>query len=111
MKLLNGFVLIMIAQIISFIQLQGQGKWEWAKENPFLMAVCGLPIGYLFIHSTRIINEATGETWPGRLIGQAIGIVIFCIMSWIMFKEPLTIKTGVCIALALCVVLIQIFWK
>lgn len=111
MKIINGLLLIIIAQIISFIQLQGQGKWEWAKSNPFLMALCGLPIGYLFINSTRLLNEATGATWPGRLIGQAIGIIMFSIMSWLMFKEPLTIKTSVCIALALCVVIIQIFWK
>jgi hypothetical protein len=111
MKMFNGFVLIIIAQIISFIQLQGQVKWPWAKDHPLLMALCGLPIGYMFIHSTRIINEATGETWPGRLIGQGIGIIIFSIMSWILFREPLTIKTGVCIALALSVVVIQIFWK
>jgi MFS superfamily sulfate permease-like transporter len=111
MKLLNGIGIIIIAQIISFIQLQGQVKWTWAKEHPLLMAICGLPIGYMFIKSTAIINEVTGETWPGRLMGQAVGIVIFSIMSWILFREPLTIKTGVCIALALSVVVIQIFWK
>jgi MFS superfamily sulfate permease-like transporter len=111
MKIINGLGLIIIAQIISFLQLQSQGKWQWAKEHPMLMALCGLPIGYLFINSTRLINEATGATWPGRLIGQAAGIVIFSLMSWIIFREPLTIKTGVCIALALCVVIIQIFWK
>ena len=41
MKIINGLGLIIIAQIISFIQLQGQGKWEWAKQNPILMALCG----------------------------------------------------------------------
>ncbi len=111
MKLLNGIGIIILAQILSFIQLQGQVKWPWAKDNPLVMMLFGLPIGYMFIKSTGIINEVTGETWPGRLIGQGIGIVMFSIMSWIMFREPLTIKTGVCIALALSVVVIQIFWK
>lgn len=111
MKLINGMLIIMLAQIISFIQLQGQGKWPWIKDNPLLMALTGIPIGYMFINSTRLINEYTGAAWPGRLIGQGIGIVIFAVMSWIMFKEPLTIKTAVCIALAICIIIIQIFWK
>ena len=111
MKLINGIGLIIIAQVISFLQLQSQSRFQWAKDNPLIMMLLGLPIGYLFINSTRIINDATGATWPGRLIGQAIGIIMFALMSWIMFKEPLTIKTSVCIALALCVVIIQIFWK
>ena len=111
MKMLNGIGLIIIAQIMSFLQLQSQNKFQWAKDNPLIMMLLGLPIGYLFINSTRLINDFTGETWPGRLIGQAIGIIMFSIMSWLMFREPLTMKTSVCIALALCVVVIQIFWK
>ena len=109
--MLNGVVLIVIAQILSFLQLQSQSKFQWAKDNSFIMMLLGLPIGYLFINSTRLINEVTGQSWPGRLIGQAIGIVMFSIMSWLIFREPLTMKTSVCIVLALCVVMIQIFWK
>jgi hypothetical protein len=32
-------------------------------------------------------------------------------MSWGLFKEPFTIKTGVSILLALTILLIQIYWK
>jgi multidrug transporter EmrE-like cation transporter len=111
MKLINGMLIIVLAQIISFIQLQGQGKWPWIKDNPWLMTLLGLPIGYMFINSTQLINEYTGAAWPGRLIGQGIGIIMFAIMSWLLFKEPLTMKTAVCITLAVCVIIIQIFWK
>ena len=111
MKMLNGIGLFIIAQIISFLQLQSQSRFQWAKDNPLIMMLLGLPIGYLFINSTRLINDYTGESWPGRLIGQAIGIIMFTIMSWFMFREQITMKTAVCIALALCVVVIQIFWK
>jgi multidrug transporter EmrE-like cation transporter len=111
MKLIYGILIIIGAQVISFIQLQGQGKWPWMKDHPYIMAITGIPIGFMFINSTRLINEYTQATWPGRLIGQGIGIVMFAIMSWILFEEPLTMKTGVCITLAICVILIQIFWK
>jgi len=111
MKLINGMLIVALAQVITFIQLQGQGRWPWIRDNQWIMVLIGLPISYLFINSTRLINEATGAAWPGRLIGQGIGIVIFAIMSWLLFKEPVTTKTAVCIILASCVILIQIFWK
>jgi len=111
MKLINGMLIIVLAQVISFIQLQSQSRFQWAKDNPMIMVLMGLPISYLFLNSTRLINEHTGATWPGRLIGQAIGIVIFSLMSWLIFKEQMTVKTAVCITLALTVVIIQIFWK
>ena len=111
MKLINGMLIGALAQIITFVQLQGQIRWPWVKDNPLIVVLLGLPISYLFMNSTRLFNEATGATWPGRLIGQSIGIVVFATMSWLLFKEPVTTKTTMCIILALCVILIQIFWK
>ena len=111
MKLFYGALLIVLAQVLTFVQLQSQSRFGWAREHPYIMMFMGIPISYLFINSTRLMNDYTGQTWPGRIIGQTIGIVIFSIMAWLVFREPITIKTGVCILLALCVVLIQIFWK
>ena len=111
MKMFYGIIFIITAQIISFVQLQFQGKYEWFRDNTFWLVFLGLPSSYLFIYSTKFINEYTGQTWPGRLIGQSIGTVLFAVLSWFIFREPITLKTGICILLALIVVLIQIFWK
>ena len=111
MKLMYGMGLITLAQIISYLQLQGQGKWLFFKENPYLIMFLGLPIGYLLIMSTSNINEYFGGTWQGRLNGQGIGVIIFALMSFLLFKEQITIKTGICITLALIIILINIFWK
>lgn len=111
MKLVLGFLLIFIAQAVSFIQLQGQMKWEFAKNNPFLLSLLGVPIGYIFIYTTKLFNEHFAFNWPGRLIGQAVGIIVFSLMSWILFNETISMKTAVCIVLALLIVIIQIFWK
>lgn len=104
-------LLITVAQVISYLQLQGQGKWQFFKDNPFIIMFLGIPIGYLLIQSTSNINSFFGATWQGRLIGQGIGVIIFALMSYFMFKEPVTLKTGVCITLALTIILINIFWK
>lgn len=111
MKLINGILIIVIAQVVAFFQLQGQTRWLWAKDNAFLLMFLGLPISYLYIKSTGLINDYTGQTWPGRLIGQSIGVIIFSLMSWLVFKETMTLKTLVCVSLSLIVILIQIFWK
>lgn len=111
MKLVYGVLVIIVAQILSFFQLQSQSRWIWAKENTLILMFIGLPISFLYIKSTGLINEYTGQTWPGRLIGQSIGVIIFSLLSWLVFKEQMTLKTMVCVSLSLTVILIQIFWK
>lgn len=111
MKLILGMLLITLAQVISYLQLQGQGKWQFFKDYPLVIMFLGLPIGYLLIQSTSNINSYFGATWQGRLIGQGIGVVIFAVMSFFMFKESITLKTGICIVLALVIIIINIFWK
>lgn len=111
MKLILGMFLITLAQVISYLQLQGQGKWQFFKDNPFIIMFLGLPIGYLLIKSTGNINDYFGATWQGRLIGQGIGVIIFALMSYFIFKEAITVKTGICITLALVIIIINIFWK
>lgn len=111
MKLFYGVLITIVAQIIAFFQLQSQSRWLWAKDNAFILMFLGLPISFLYIKSTGLINEYTGQTWPGRLIGQSIGVIIFSLLSWLVFKEQMTLKTMVCVSLSLTVILIQIFWK
>lgn len=111
MKLIYGMALIVVAQVVSYLQLQGQGKWAFFKNYPLLIAFLGLPIGYMLINSTRLINSHFDATWPGRLIGQGIGVIVFSLMSAILFKEPITMKTAICIVLSLVIILINVFWK
>jgi heme A synthase len=52
-----------------------------------------------------------GQLWPGRFIGQASGIVIFAVMTWLFLNEGINTKTTVSLILALCLFGVQIFWK
>ena len=111
MKIVYALLLGAVGQIISFIQLQGQSVWKFPKDNPYVMMLLGLPISLIFIHSTRIMNEHFNASWPGRLIGFGVGVVIFTIMSWFLFREHPTPKTLTCLGLASLIVILQIFWK
>ena len=55
---MNKYVLIglfwfLIGHIAVFFQLNGQFKWEWFKENTFLLALFGIPISYFYIWGTE----------------------------------------------------------
>jgi len=109
-----AFVLIvyLISQAFTFYQLQGHLWNKWIKENPFWMSVLGLPIGYVVILASREMVELWGgQTWPNRIIGFSLGVIVFSLMSWYILKEPLTTKTIVCLSLCFIILLIQLFWK
>lgn len=111
MKIFYALLLAAIAQVISFIQLQGQIAWKFPKENPLIMMLLGLPISFIFIKTTKMFNEHYEANWPGRLIGFGVGVIIFTIMSWLVFREHPTPKTLTCLGLAFTIVVLQIFWK
>lgn len=112
MDLLKGFIFGVLAQIITFLQLQGQIKIEWIKNNMWFGVLMGIPISYLFMMSVKHLTTAyDGQIWPSRLIGFGIGVTIFTIMSSLMFNEHLSTKTLTCLGLGTLIILIQIFWK
>jgi multidrug transporter EmrE-like cation transporter len=110
-KVIYALLLSILAQIIGFLQLQGQMAWKFPRENPYIMMFLGLPISLIFITTTKTFNEYFGVNWPGRLIGFGVGIIVFTIMSWLVFGEHPTPKTLTCLGLATIIVILQIFWK
>jgi multidrug transporter EmrE-like cation transporter len=112
MNLLKGFIYGLIAQVITFLQLQGQMKYSILKNNTWFVVLLGLPISYLFMISVKhFVAAYDGQIWPSRLIGFGIGVVVFSLMSHWLFKEPFTLKTLICLGLGSLIVLIQILWK
>jgi multidrug transporter EmrE-like cation transporter len=110
--LLVGVVFGFLAQVSTFFQLQGPLKYEWIKNNYWLTVMMGIPISMLFMYSVKnMIIAFNGQMWPSRLIGFSVGAVVFTCLSWLIFKEPLTLKTIVCLILAIGILIIQLFWK
>ena len=112
MNLFKGVLYGLFAQIITFLQLQGQLKIDFLKDNLWFTLLMGMPISFLFMSSVKYFVLAyNGEIWPSRLIGFGIGTVVFTFMSYFLFKEPLTLKTLICLGLGISIILIQIFYK
>ena len=106
------FTVYVLSQAFTFYQLQGHLWNKWIKDHPFLMTIMGVPVGYFVILASReMVSLYDGQTWPNRIIGFVIGVFVFSIMAWVMLKEPMNLKTSVCLFLCFVVLCIQLFWK
>jgi hypothetical protein len=111
-KVLIATIVMILGQIGSFMQLQGAIKYGWYEKYMWVILLSSVPISYLYIVAVRMYVEGFGgQIWPSRLIGFALGIMVFTLMSIFLFNEHMTTKTAVCLTLSFLVVLIQLFWK
>jgi multidrug transporter EmrE-like cation transporter len=111
-NLVVGVLWGVVGQVLSFIQLQAGIKWGWTQKYGILLMFLGLPISWAFMKSVQnFIVAFDGEIYPSRIYGFIIGIAVFAIMGWFLFKEGISPKTGVCLLLSLAIILIQVLWK
>ena len=90
MKFLIGFSFGVLAQILTFVQLQGQFRWEWFKQHPWTVSLMGVPISFLYIMSVKyMVSHFEGELWPSRLMGFSIGAIVFSYMAHSCSKNHL----------------------
>jgi hypothetical protein len=111
-KVLIATFIMILGQIGSFMQLQGAIKYGWYEKYMWVILLSSIPISYLYIVAVRMyVDGFGGQIWPSRLIGFALGIMVFTAMSIGLFKEHMTPKTLICLCLSFSIVLIQLFWK
>ena len=109
-KLTISILILALINFLAWFQLNGQFLWKDSSfwTNGIMMAIVGLPIGYMFFHATKLSYEHFGFTWNIRLIGFGVGTLIFGICSYLFLREIPTLKTLVCLLLALSIILIQV---
>jgi hypothetical protein len=101
-----------VAHIAVWFQLNGQFKWDWFKNNEWILALCGIPISFLYLWGTKYaVNGFDGLLWPGRFVGFGVGMVVYAIFTGYFFNEGITPKTAISLGLALLLISVQLFWK
>jgi len=100
--------ILLVANVVVWFQLNGQLKWDWWKEHVWVVCLMGIPISYAFYKATEYGYLGFGEIWPIRLLGFATGMVTFPIITWAVLGEGITTATGISIALAGVIFLLQI---
>ena len=112
MRLIYGILLFLGAHLVTWIQLNGQFIWNWFEKNTLLLAICGIPISYLYIYGTKYtVQHFDGTMWPARFIGCGVGILVYALLVGIFFKEGITLKTFVSLLMSVSLIFIQVFWK
>jgi hypothetical protein len=112
LNLVFGVLYGIIGQVLSFIQLQAGIKWGWTEKYGWALMLLGLPISWAFMKSVQnFILAFHGSIYESRILGFIIGIIVFALMGWFLFRQGISIKNGVCLILCFAVVLIQLFWK
>lgn len=111
-KLFLGIFWFTMGHIAVFFQLNGQFKWDWFKNNEFILACFGLVISFFYIWGTKYTVEGfDGLLWPTRFVGFAIGISTYALGVSYFFKEGITNKTFISLMLCVILVAIQVLWK
>jgi len=101
-----------VAHIAVWFQLNGQFKWDWFKNNEWVLALAGIPISFLYIWGTKYaVNGFDGLLWPGRFVGFGVGMVVYAIFTGYFFNEGITPKTAISLGLAVLLISVQLFWK
>ena len=99
-----------IASILAFFQLQAHYVWP---DKPFLKSMwwvylTSIAIAPLFFYSAQWSFEHFGALWNMRLAGFGISTFTFGVMAWLLLTEIPTLKTFVCLLLAIAIILIQL---
>jgi len=109
--LLYGLGLFLCAHMLTWVQMNIQFMWSWARNNQWFLALFGVPVAYLFIKATSFIYDYYGEIWPSRILGFSVGTLVFSVLTYLFMKEGINLKTGICLGLSVIIILIQVLWK
>ena len=107
-EILLCIIILFFTQIVIWFQLNAQVKWDWFKDNYLLMSILGMPISYALLLSTKFGWEGFGALWPIRLLGFAVGIMSFSVITYLVLGEGVTLKTGISLILGTVILLLQL---
>lgn len=121
-RILDFFTVNMINSIFFFIAghtfgwFAGNSQlvWEFWKDKPLLSNIIfGIPAGMLFWYGTKLCFEASGgNLWTVRFVAAVFSYAVFPFMTWYYLQESMfNTKTMICVALAVSILLVQIYFE
>lgn len=85
---------------------------DFFKKHSLAFAICVSPfVAILGYYGSRFIHEAMSQSlWQIRFIGFGLSYLVFPILTWYLLGESMfTLKTMLCIALSILMIMIQIY--
>ena len=108
-KLAMSLLIIILANIGTWFQFQGHfwsDKPIW--KSPYFIMTIGAILSPFFWYATKLSYEHFGQFWNIRLMGFGVATLVFGTMTWLLMDEVPTIKTVICLLLAVAIILIQL---
>jgi hypothetical protein len=109
-----GCLWFALAQTITWFTSNLQLIYPYFKtwKGVVVMVIVSMPATVGYIMATRALYIAMDNSlWSVRLIGFAMGVLTFSLLTYVYMKEGLNMKNTVTLALSVIIVLMQVFWK
>ena len=112
-RLIYYFIIIIVAQFISWYQSNSIILGGWLKDNYVPIVVVTSPfVGLAFAYGTKVGYDVLGSLWAVRFSAFSIGYLVFSVLAWSHLGEnPFSPKNIVTSILCFAILGIQIFWK
>ncbi len=111
-NLVYCFICFLILHVFAWFSTNLQLVNEVMAGKSLLVAVLlAVPTTLLAYFGTKFGYQALGESaWGVRFFAFAVSYLIFPFLTWWFLGESMfTLKTGLCIALSLVILLIQVY--
>ena len=105
-KLLVVLIFSLVGNIIAWLHMNAQFRWEWAKSIWWII-LGGVPISFLFYYSTRWSYEHFGQYWAIRPLGFGMATLTFGILTAVFLKELPSLKIWISLLLALAIIILN----
>ena len=106
-KFLIELLFSILGNIIAWIQMNGQFKYEWMRQW-WVIGLAGIPVSYFFFYSTRWYYEYFNNYWYVRPIGFSVATITFGALAWLVLDELPDTKTIISLFLSIIIVILQL---
>ena len=106
-KFLIALLFSILGNIIAWIQMNGQFKYEWNRQW-WVIGLAGIPVSYFFFYSTRWYYEYFNNYWYVRPIGFSVATITFGALAWLVLDELPDTKTIISLFLSIIIVILQL---
>ena len=106
-KFIIALLFSIVGNIIAWVQMNGQFKYEWAKSM-WGVVLGGIPISIAFWYGTKWYYDYFGNFWYVRPIGFGMATIVFTILTYLILHELPDTRTIISLILSVVIIIIQL---
>ena len=106
------FLFMVITSIVIWFQTVAPIRFaEFLGKYTFVVYLLSLVTGVLYVEATKIGATIFHDAWTLRFLAFSINTILFAILTFLFINHSFDLKTTICMALSIIIVLIQCFWR